>query len=151
MFRVVAASLSAVLLTGCAQTSRDVVPSYVSIAQYGGYSCPQLAHEAQRIANRIGHLSGIQDENARHDQVRTAVAAAGAATAVIGIYTAAGTIADVLTYGGVGIAGGSLLSLKGNDAHTTELARLKAEREMVDRVFVRNNCLTRHSEVHAYK
>lgn len=151
MFRVVAASISAIMLAGCAQTSRDVVPSYVSIAQYGGYSCPQLAHEAQRIANRIGHLSGIQDENARHDQVRTAVAAAGAATAVIGVYTAAGTIADILTYGGTAVTGASLLSLKGNDAHTTELARLKAEREMVDRVFVRNNCQFRQQELHAYK
>lgn len=41
--------LFAVIAAGCAQKPEAIQASYVSPAQYSGWSCPQLAEEAPRV------------------------------------------------------------------------------------------------------
>ena len=48
-------------LDGCASSSQDIMPAYVSPVQYQSYTCQQLALEAQSISTRAATLSGVQD------------------------------------------------------------------------------------------
>jgi hypothetical protein len=47
-----------VALGGCASSSEDITPAYVSPVAYQGYTCQQLALEAQAISTRASSLSG---------------------------------------------------------------------------------------------
>ena len=51
-------------LGGCASSSEDIMPAYVSPVAYQGYTCQQLALEAQAISTRAATLSGAQDSRA---------------------------------------------------------------------------------------
>lgn len=57
----------AVILGGCATSSKDVASSYVSPMQYEPYDCSQLAAEAGRIQARITALGGRLDTAAKND------------------------------------------------------------------------------------
>jgi hypothetical protein len=48
-------------LGGCASSSQDITPAYVSPAQYQSFTCQQLALEAQSITAKANILSGAQD------------------------------------------------------------------------------------------
>jgi polygalacturonase len=61
-------------LCGCASSSQDIMPAYVSPVQYQSYTCQQLALEAQSISTRAGTLSGVQDSQRTKDQWSTAAA-----------------------------------------------------------------------------
>jgi hypothetical protein len=45
-------------LGGCASSASDITPAYVSPVAYQGYTCQQLALEAQAISTRAATLSG---------------------------------------------------------------------------------------------
>ena len=61
-------------LAGCASSSQDIMPAYVSPVQYQGYTCQQLALEAQSISTRAATLSGVQDSQRTKDGWTTAAA-----------------------------------------------------------------------------
>jgi hypothetical protein len=63
-----------VALGGCASSSEDITPAYVSPVAYQGYTCQQLALEAQAISTRASSLSGTQDSQRTKDQWTTAAA-----------------------------------------------------------------------------
>jgi hypothetical protein len=61
-------------LGGCASSSADVSAAYVSPVAYQGYTCQQLALEAQAISTRAATLSGAQDKQRTNDGLATAAA-----------------------------------------------------------------------------
>ncbi len=69
----VAGLVVAMAVAGCATSSKDIAPSYVSPMQYQPYDCEQLAREAQRIQQRVLQLGGRLDEAAKNDQILTGV------------------------------------------------------------------------------
>jgi hypothetical protein len=68
------AAMVAVTLAGCASKSADITPAYVSPVMYQGYTCPQLAQEAQGVSTRAAQVSGAQDKKRTDDQIATGVA-----------------------------------------------------------------------------
>ncbi len=61
-------------LGGCASSSADITPAYVSPVAYQSYTCQQLALEAQSISTRAATLSGAQDSQRTKDGWATAAA-----------------------------------------------------------------------------
>jgi hypothetical protein len=61
-------------LGGCASSSADITPAYVSPVAYQGYTCQQLALEAQAVSTRAATLSGVQDSKRTGDVVATTAA-----------------------------------------------------------------------------
>jgi hypothetical protein len=61
-------------LGGCASSAADISPAYVSPVAYQGYTCQQLAMEAQAISTRAATLSGAQDKQRTNDGLATAAA-----------------------------------------------------------------------------
>ena len=61
-------------LAGCASSSSEITPAYVSPVAYQSYTCQQLALEAQAISTRAATLSGNQDSQRSKDQLATAAA-----------------------------------------------------------------------------
>jgi hypothetical protein len=59
---------------GCASSSADITPAYVSPVVYQTYTCQQLALEAQSISTRAATLSGAQDSQRTKDGWATAAA-----------------------------------------------------------------------------
>ena len=72
--RVMWIVLLSTALAGCASSSSDITPSYVSPVAYQGYTCQQLALEAQAVSTRAASLSGVQDSKRTNDAVATAAA-----------------------------------------------------------------------------
>jgi hypothetical protein len=68
------AAIAASVLAGCASSSADIAPAYVSPVAYQSYSCQQLALEAQAISTRAATLSGVQDSQRTKDGWATAAA-----------------------------------------------------------------------------
>lgn len=64
----------AAALAGCASSSADITPAYVSPVTFQSYNCQQLALEAQAVSTRAATLSGVQDSQRTKDQVATGVA-----------------------------------------------------------------------------
>src|ERR1700726_4757056 len=61
-------------LGGCASSSAEITPAYVSPVIYQQYDCQQLAMEAQAVSARAASLSGVQDRKRTNDGVATAAA-----------------------------------------------------------------------------
>jgi hypothetical protein len=61
-------------LGGCASSSGDITPAYVSPVAYQTYTGRQLALEAQSISTRAATLSGAQDSQRTKDGWATAAA-----------------------------------------------------------------------------
>lgn len=104
----------AATVAGCASSSDKIVPQYVSSIPYQGYTCAQLADEAQRVSSRVAQLSGVQDQKATNDAVATGVA-------IVVFWPAAFLVG-------------------GNDQTTAELGRLKGELEAVEKASIQKNC-----------
>src|SRR6266849_9458938 len=73
--RVLAIAALGAALAGCASSSSDITPAYVSPVAYQSYTCQQLALEAQSISTRAATLSGAQDSQRTKDGWATAAAA----------------------------------------------------------------------------
>src|SRR5262245_21947253 len=65
---------SALLLANCATKSSEITAAYVSPISYQGYTCQQLAMEAQAVSAKAAELSGAQDKKRTNDQIATGVA-----------------------------------------------------------------------------
>jgi hypothetical protein len=61
-------------LGGCASSSAEITPAYISPVAYQNYTCKQLALEAQSLSTRAASLSGVQDSQRTKDQWSTAAA-----------------------------------------------------------------------------
>jgi len=61
-------------LAGCASSSADITPTYVSPMLYQSYNCQQLALEAQSVSARAAALSGAQDSQRTKDTLATTAA-----------------------------------------------------------------------------
>ncbi len=71
---VVLPMVATLALAGCASSSGNITASYVSPLQYQSYNCDQIAQEAQRVSAKVVELSGVQDQNATNDAVKTTLA-----------------------------------------------------------------------------
>ena len=67
-------AIAAAMLAGCASTSAEIAPAYVSPVAYQSYTCQRLALEAQAVSTRAATLSGVQDSQRSKDQLATAAA-----------------------------------------------------------------------------
>jgi hypothetical protein len=106
--------LCAIFCAGCASSSSDIRPQYVSHLQYQHLSCKQIAAEAERLSRRVAEVSGVQDEKASSDAVATGVA-------LVIFWPAA-------------------FFIKGDGAAAAELGRLKGEFEALERVSIDKGC-----------
>jgi hypothetical protein len=106
--------LCGVLCAGCASSSSEIQPQYVSDTRFQHLSCSQVASEAQSISRRVAEVSGAQDEKASNDAVATGVA-------LVLFWPAA-------------------FLIKGDGATAAELGRLKGEAEALERVSNRKGC-----------
>src|ERR1700745_4088673 len=101
-------------LCGCASSSSDIAPAYVSPVAYQSYTCQQLALEAQAVSTRAATLSGAQDNQRTKDAVATTAA-------VIVFWPAA--------------------FLVGGDKQTaSELAQMKGQLIAVEQASIQKNC-----------
>jgi hypothetical protein len=118
---ILAVSLAALAVAGCAANSDKIVATYVSPMQYQSYSCRQLSEEAQRVAARAAIAAGVQDSQAIKDSQATKDKAA----------TPAGRI----------IYWPAVSSTAGNDPNAAaELARLRGELEAIELASIRRDC-----------
>lgn len=110
----VVVAFAAFFAGGCASSSDKITATYVSPLQYEGWSCRQLAEEAQRVSRRASEAAGAQDSQANRDTVATAVA-------VVIFWPAAFMV--------------------GGDRNTAaELGRLKGEMEAIEQISIRKKC-----------
>jgi hypothetical protein len=65
---------AAAALGGCASSSADITPTYVSPVTYQTFTCRQLMVEAQAISARAAALAGAQDSQRTKDAVATTAA-----------------------------------------------------------------------------
>lgn len=102
------------LLAGCASSSENIAPQYVSHLQFQGYSCQQIAAEAERVSNRAAQVAGVQDKKASNDAAATAVA-------VILFWPAA-------------------FLISGDGPTAAELSRLRGEYEALEKAAIEKKC-----------
>jgi hypothetical protein len=102
------------VMVGCAKNADQVGATYISPIIYDGYTCPQLAEEAQRVSSRAAQASGVQDSKATNDKVAMGV--------------------------GLIIFWPALLFTKGNDETTAELARLKGQMDAIEQASIKKRC-----------
>lgn len=104
----------ALVLSGCATESKDVVSSYVSPLQYQSFDCEQLAAEAQRIQGRVIELGGRLDQAAKNDK------------ALVGV--------------GLIVFWPAMLFIGGTKGQEAEYGRLKGEYEAVQHTAIGKKC-----------
>lgn len=102
------------VLSGCAESSSEISPAFVSPLQYENLSCAQIQAEAQRVSSRATQAMGAQNTAAANDQATMAVT-------MILFWPAA-------------------FLLNGNDETRAEVARLKGELETLEQVNIMKNC-----------
>lgn len=113
MKRIVAAA-AVLVLAGCA-TSPDRVPAaYVSPITYQGFSCKQLAEEAERVSVRAAQAAGLQQQKAGRDAVAMTV--------------------------GMVVFWPALFLVGGDQGNAAELARLKGEMQAIEEVNRSKHC-----------
>lgn len=113
-FRVLIGLCTSVALCGCASTSSDIAPTYVSPLNYSQYDCEQLAMEGQRISQHAAAASGQQDKARTGDTVATTV--------------------------GIVLFWPSLFFIKGDGPKAAELAQLKGEMDAIESASIQKKC-----------
>lgn len=114
LWRCTALISAALLSVGCAKSSGEIRPAYISPMQYQNWDCQQIAAEAQRVSQHANELAGVQDDKADKDALATGAA-------IILFWPAA--------------------FLVGGDGQTaSELARLKCEFEALERAAIDKKC-----------
>ncbi len=102
------------LLGGCATSSDKIATAYVSPLIYKDYNCDQITAELARVSRRAGEIAGTIDKNAKGDKVVTGVS-------LILFWPAA-------------------FAIDGDGPEVQEYARLKGEREALEKVSIQKNC-----------
>ncbi len=101
-------------VAGCATSSSEIRPTYVSPLQFQALTCAQIAQEAARISSRAAEVAGVQDSKRTDDQIATGV--------------------------GVVVFWPALFLLKGDGQTAAELGRLRGEYEALEKVAIEKNC-----------
>ena len=101
------------LLAGCANTSKDLAPSYVSPLLYKDYTCEQMSEEIDRINQEASKLATSIDKRAKDDK-----------------WQAAGGLLFWPVFFAVG----------DNDAQNAEYSRLRGEALTIQQVAVLKDC-----------
>lgn len=112
-------------IAGCASASKDITASYISPLQYQSYSCEQIGQEASRVSARVAELTGVQDNNATSDAVKTGVA-------IVLFWPAA-------------------FFVSGNGQNAAELGRLKGEFDALEQASIQKSCGIRFQHAEAPK
>jgi hypothetical protein len=99
------------LLTGCAASPEDIAATYTSGDQYKGWSCEKIVAERKGVVSDLAVASAKQAET-RSDDI-------------------AGVIVLALPVG----------SMSRNEDQEPKIARLKGERDALDRIAKQNNCV----------
>lgn len=104
-----------VTLAGCASQPNDIQTSYVSDSQYQNHDCDQLGLEAGRVETRAAELHGQLKDTADRDAAQMGV--------------------------GLVLFWPTLFFLEGGDGvQANEYARLKGEREAIERTSIQKKC-----------
>ena len=103
-----------VSLAGCAKSSQDIAPQFVSSLGYQNNTCTQLKHGLDDINSRAGQLKGIVDRQAQNDQTKAAL----------------GVVISPLIF----------LTMDRNSPQAAEYGRMKGEFETIKNVARRKNC-----------
>jgi hypothetical protein len=111
---IAATTAAAILLGGCATSSKDISTAYVSPIQYQGYDCDQMAAEAARLTQRVQQLGGRLDEAASNDR------------AIAGV--------------GLILFWPALFALGGTKQQEAEYARLRGEAEALQQAAIAKKC-----------
>ena len=114
MYRVAFWLSAAAMCAGCASSSSDIRPQYVSHLQYMHLDCRQIAGEVERVTRRVAEVSGTQDSKATQDAWMTGAA-------IVVFWPAA-------------------FFVKGDGATAAELGRLKGEFEALERASLEKRC-----------
>ena len=101
-------------MAGCATQPDKIETAYVSPLIYKDYSCQQVAGELDRVSRRANELHGSLKKKADGDDGAMAV--------------------------GMILFWPALFFLDGNSPAMTEYARLKGEREALEKVAIQKNC-----------
>ena len=104
----------AAITGGCASSSNEIRPQYISHLQYQTLGCQQVAAEMERVSRRVSEVSGVQDGNKTQDAWVTGAA-------IVVFWPAA-------------------FFIKGDGATAAELGRLKGEFEALERTSNEKNC-----------
>jgi hypothetical protein len=110
----IAAVAAAALLAGCAQSPKDIAPTYVSPMLYQNLTCEQLAIEAQRVSAEAATASGRQTEKANRDAVAMGV----------------GTI----------VLWPALFFVGGDQGNAAQLGALKGQMQAIEQANIMKNC-----------
>jgi hypothetical protein len=103
------------LIAGCASQPDEISTVYVSELQYQKYDCEQLSEEAARVSRRASDLHGQLKETADNDAAQMGV--------------------------GLILFWPTLFFLEGGDGvQAQEYARLKGEREAIEKVSIQKKC-----------
>lgn len=113
MKKVVLFSCAVFLISGCATSSQDIAPSYVSPLQYQAHDCDQLATEAARVQTRVQQVGGRLDQASSNDKM-----------------IVAGSL----------IFWPALFALGGTKQQEAEFARLKGEYEAIQQSATQKKC-----------
>jgi len=106
--------LIAILMAGCASQPDKIATTYVSELQYKDYDCDQLSAELGRVSNRAGELYTSLKKTANTDTAQV--------------------------WGSL-LLWPTLLFLEGGDGpEATEYARLKGEKEAIEKVTIQKKC-----------
>ena len=105
---------TALLLAGCASSSKDISATYVSPVQYQSYDCQQLQAETQRIQARVVELGGRLDQAASNDK------------ALVGV--------------GMILFWPALFALGGTKQQEAEYARLRGEYDAIAQASILKKC-----------
>jgi hypothetical protein len=100
--------------SGCATPANDIAAAYVSPTGYQGYSCGQLAGEAQEVSSRAVAATGMQNKKATGDAVAMGV--------------------------GLVVFWPALFFIGGDGAQSAEVARLKGEMQAIETASRRKGC-----------
>ncbi|MDX1375758.1 MAG: hypothetical protein R3357_09370, partial [Burkholderiales bacterium] len=112
--RTTVSTLSATLLGACATAPDKIEMAYVSPLAYQKYSCAEIGAELQRVTARAQQLYGTLQERADNDGGKMFV--------------------------GMVFFWPILFALEGNDASSLEYARLKGERDALERASTEKSC-----------
>jgi hypothetical protein len=114
MKKLIAFTLIATMIGGCATASKDIASTYTSPVVYQAYDCQQIGSETARIQARVTQLGGRLDQAATNDKT-------------IGVV-------------GALIFWPALFALGGTKAQEAEYATLKGQYDAVQQSAIEKKC-----------
>lgn len=106
--------ISLALLAGCAKSTKEITPQYVSPLQYNGYKCEQIEAEMMAVSRRAAEVGGQVDKTASDDNAQMAV--------------------------GLILFWPTLFFLDGDTPQANEYSRLRGEFEALERASIQKSC-----------